>query len=55
MTEKKARVLGETEEAEGRVALFEEAGALESADTFGQGKFVVMLEDDQRVRRKKAG
>ena len=42
-------------ECEGGVALLEDARAAEGAELFGENEFVVMLENDQSVWRKKRG
>ena len=47
--------LGSEEECKGGVALFQEAGAAEAVELFGELEFVVMLEDDEGVGGKKIG
>ena len=42
-------------EREGGVALLEDPRAAEGAELFGENEFVVMLENDESVRRKKRG
>jgi len=45
--------VGEAEETQGGVALFEEADADEAAGRLGESEFVMVLEDDEPVGREK--